>query len=61
MDTNLAVSNTHIFSSSMLNEARFSLVRRDLDFPENDPDQPDRHHHRPVHDRRRQQLPAGRA
>ena len=37
VDTNLAVSNAHIFSSRMLNEARFSLVRRDLDFPENDP------------------------
>ena len=24
----------------MLNEARFSLVRRDLDFPENDPESP---------------------
>ena len=40
LDTNLAVSNAHIFSSSMLNEARFSLVRRDLDFPENDPVSP---------------------
>ncbi len=40
VDTNLAVSNAHIFSSSMLNEARFSLVRRDLDFPENDPISP---------------------
>ena len=40
LDTNLAVSNTHIFSSRLLNEARFSLVRRDLDFPENDPDSP---------------------
>jgi len=40
VDTNLAVSNAHIFSSRMLNEARFSLVRRDLDFPENDPVSP---------------------
>jgi hypothetical protein len=40
LDTNLAVSNSHIFSSRLLNEARFSLVRRDLDFPENDPDSP---------------------
>ena len=40
MDTNLAVSNAHMFSSSMLNESRFSLVRRDLDFPENDPISP---------------------
>jgi len=40
LDTNLAFSNAHIFSGSMLNEARFSLVRRDLDFPERDPDSP---------------------
>lgn len=40
IDTNLAASNTHIFSSRMLNEFRFSLVRRDLDFPENDPTSP---------------------
>ena len=40
VDTNLAVSNAHIFSASMLNEFRFSLVRRDLDFPENDPNSP---------------------
>ena len=40
VDTNLAVSNAHIFSSRMLNEARFSIVRRDLDFPENDPNSP---------------------
>jgi len=40
IDTNLAASNTHVFSSTMLNEFRFSLVRRDLDFPENDPVSP---------------------
>ncbi len=40
VDTNLAVSNTHIFSSSMLNESRFSFVRRNLAFPENDPESP---------------------
>jgi len=40
IDTNLAASNTHIFSSRMLNEFRFSLVRRNLDFPENDPASP---------------------
>jgi len=39
-DQNLAVSETHIFSSALLNEFRFSLVRRDLDFPENDPTSP---------------------
>jgi hypothetical protein len=40
IDTNLAASTTHILSSRMLNEFRFSLVRRDLDFPENDPNSP---------------------
>jgi len=39
-DTNLAASNTHIFTSRLLNEFRFSLVRRDLAFPENDPVSP---------------------
>lgn len=39
-DTNLALSNAHIFSGSALNEFRFSLVRRDLAFPENDPTSP---------------------
>jgi outer membrane receptor protein involved in Fe transport len=37
VDTNLAASNAHTFSSNKLNEFRFSLVRRNLDFPENDP------------------------
>jgi hypothetical protein len=37
VDTNLAISNAHTFSSNKLNEFRFSLVRRNLDFPENDP------------------------
>ena len=40
IDTNLAASNAHVFSPTMLNEFRFSLVRRDLDFPENDPSSP---------------------
>ena len=40
LDTNLAVSNAHIFGPSLLNEFRFSLVRRDLAFPENDPNSP---------------------
>jgi hypothetical protein len=40
LDSNLAVSNTHVFGASLLNEARFSLVRRDLAFPENDPESP---------------------
>ncbi|MBI2221604.1 MAG: TonB-dependent receptor [Acidobacteria bacterium] len=39
-DTNFAASNTHIFTSRLLNEFRFSLVRRDLSFPENDPKSP---------------------
>jgi hypothetical protein len=40
IDTNFAASNAHVFSSSLLNEFRFSFVRRDLDFPENDPESP---------------------
>jgi hypothetical protein len=40
LDTNVAASNTHVFSQSLLNEARVSLVRRDLGFPENDPTTP---------------------
>lgn len=40
IDTNLAASNAHVFSADWLNEFRFSLVRRDLDFPENDPKSP---------------------
>ena len=40
IDTNLALSNAHMFSSNKLNEFRFSLVRRNLDFPENDPVSP---------------------
>ena len=40
IDMNLAATNTHVFSSRMLNEFRFSLVRRNLDFPENDPTSP---------------------
>src|SRR5262249_12551379 len=39
-DTNLAVSEIHMFSSKLVNEFRFSLVRRDLTFPENDPTSP---------------------
>jgi hypothetical protein len=39
VDTNVAASHTKAFSS-LLNEFRFSLVRRDLDFPENDPTSP---------------------
>jgi hypothetical protein len=39
-DTNFALSETHTFSSALLNEARFSWVKRDLIFPENDPVSP---------------------
>jgi len=39
-DQNFAASETHLFNSAKLNEFRFSLVRRDLDFPENDPKSP---------------------
>jgi len=39
-DTNVALSELHTFSSTVLNEFRFSLVKRDLTFPENDPDSP---------------------
>lgn len=40
LDTNIAASNTHVFGPALLNEARVSLVRRDLAFPENDPVSP---------------------
>ena len=40
IDTNFAASNAHVFSATKLNEFRFSLVRRDLDFPEVDPNSP---------------------
>jgi len=36
-DTNLAASEAHVFGSSLVNEFRFSFIRRDLNFPENDP------------------------
>jgi hypothetical protein len=36
IDHNLAMSETHIFSPNLLNEFRFSFIRRNLDFPEND-------------------------
>ena len=39
-DTNLAASETHLFSGSVFNEVRFSYIRRDLQFPENDPTSP---------------------
>lgn len=39
-DQNLALSETHVFSPAVLNEFRFSYVRRNLGFPENDPNSP---------------------
>ena len=40
LDQNLALSETHVFSAALLNEFRFSYVRRNLGFPENDPNSP---------------------
>ncbi|MDQ3711556.1 MAG: carboxypeptidase regulatory-like domain-containing protein [Acidobacteriota bacterium] len=37
-DQNLAISETHVFNSSLINEFRFSYIGRILDFPENAPD-----------------------
>ncbi|HQZ16561.1 MAG TPA: carboxypeptidase regulatory-like domain-containing protein, partial [Vicinamibacteria bacterium] len=39
-DHNAALSHTHIFGPNALNEFRVSFVRRDLQFPENDPTSP---------------------
>ncbi|MBK5257145.1 MAG: TonB-dependent receptor [Vicinamibacteria bacterium] len=39
-DHNGSLSHTHIFSASALNEFRASYIRRDLQFPENDPTSP---------------------
>lgn len=39
-DQNLALSETHIFGPSTLNEFRFSYIRRNLGFPESDPNSP---------------------
>lgn len=39
-DQNLALSETHIFNSRVINEFRFSYIRRNLGFPENDPTSP---------------------
>ncbi|MGH9916053.1 MAG: TonB-dependent receptor domain-containing protein, partial [Pyrinomonadaceae bacterium] len=40
LDQNVALSETHVFSPNMLNEFRFSYIRRNLNFPENDPTTP---------------------
>lgn len=37
IDQNMALSETHIFRSNLVNEFRASYVRRNLAFPENDP------------------------
>lgn len=36
-DWNLAISESHVFGPSLINEFRFSYIKRNLDFPENDP------------------------
>ena len=36
VDHNFAVSEAHVFKSSLINEFRFSYIRRNLGFPEND-------------------------
>lgn len=38
MDQNVALSETHVFKANLINELRASYIRRNLDFPENDPD-----------------------
>lgn len=40
LDQNAAISHTHTFSGNLLNEARISYIRRNLAFPENDPNSP---------------------
>lgn len=40
VDQNLALSETHVFGPTILNEFRFSYIRRNLAFPENDPRTP---------------------
>jgi outer membrane receptor protein involved in Fe transport len=36
-DINMGLSETHVFNSNVVNEARASYIRRNLAFPENDP------------------------
>ena len=40
VDQNLYASHTKVLGTTTLNEARFSWINRDLQFPENDPDSP---------------------
>jgi hypothetical protein len=39
-ENNFAASHTHVFGSQTVNEFRFSYIKRDLQFPENDPKTP---------------------
>jgi len=39
-DRNFALSETHVFNDRLLNEVRFSYIRRNLAFPEHDPTTP---------------------
>ena len=40
LDQNAQISETHTFSNAIVNEARISYIRRNLQFPENDPASP---------------------
>ncbi len=40
IDENLAVSHTRVLGARTLNELRFARIKRDLSFPENDPNSP---------------------
>ena len=40
LDQNAAISETHVFTPNLLNEFRVSYIRRNLQFPENDPTTP---------------------
>ncbi len=40
LDQNAAISETHVFTPTLLNEFRTSYIRRNLQFPENDPNTP---------------------
>src|SRR5262249_42772011 len=40
LDQNIALSETHLFSAALLNEFRYAVIRRNLQFPENDPKTP---------------------
>jgi len=40
LDQNAQISETHVFTPTLLNEFRISYIRRNLQFPENDPTSP---------------------